>query len=58
MTTINFSLKQQSSTEDFKNKLLENSQGTLDGNNMDELESILTTEFTQGLPSDMEFNAY
>ncbi|MBE9001857.1 hypothetical protein IQ274_27545 [Nostoc sp. LEGE 12447] len=58
MTTVNSSLKQQPLTEDFKNQLCEISQGTLDGNNIDELESLLSTEFTQGLPSDMEFNAY
>ncbi|MUG92913.1 hypothetical protein F7734_10850 [Scytonema sp. UIC 10036] len=58
MNTVNVSLKQQSSTEEFKNHLWEISQDTLDGNRMNELESLLTTEFTQGLPSDMEFNAY
>ncbi|MUG92912.1 hypothetical protein F7734_10845 [Scytonema sp. UIC 10036] len=58
MITVNVSLKQQSSTKEFKNHLWEISQDTLDGNRMNELESLLTTEFTQGLPSDMEFNAY
>lgn len=58
MITVNVSLKQQSSTEDFKNHLLEISQNILDGNKIDELESLLSTEFIHGLPSDMEFNAY
>jgi hypothetical protein len=49
-------IEQQSLEKDISSNLLERSFDVLDDIELDDLESIITNEFSQGLPSDTEFN--
>lgn len=54
MTTATVTIEQQSLKEDITSYLLETSFDIFNDIELDDLESIMTTEFKQGLPSDTE----
>ena len=56
MNTTN--IERQSLKQDITSNLFEISFDVLDDIEFDNLESIMTTEFTQGLPSDTEFTPF
>jgi hypothetical protein len=49
-------IEQQSLRHDLTSKILEDTFDILNDIELDDLESIVKTEFAQGLPSDTEFN--
>jgi len=55
MTTLTVTIEQQSLEQDLTSYFLETSFDVLNDTELDDLESIMTTEFAQGLPSDTEF---
>lgn len=61
MITLTVTNQQQSLKQDFTRCFLENNFDVfnhilLNDIELDDLESLVTTEFAQGLPSDTEFN--
>jgi hypothetical protein len=51
-------IEQQSLRQDITSNLLETSFDVLNNIELDDLENIMTTEFAQGLPSDIEFSGW
>ncbi|BAZ48572.1 hypothetical protein NIES4103_11800 [Nostoc sp. NIES-4103] len=51
-------IDQQSSEQDLTSNLLQISFDMLNSMKLDDLESIITNEFAQGLPSDTELNNF
>lgn len=51
-------IEQQSLREDLISNLLDVSFDVLNNIKLDDLENIMTTEFAQGLPSDIEFSGW
>ena len=51
-------IEQQSLKQDLTNYFLETSFDMLNNIELDDLESIMTNEFAQGLPSDTEFGNF
>jgi hypothetical protein len=58
MTTVTVTTEQQSLRQDLTSCLLETSFDVLNDIELDDLESILSAEFAQGLPSDTEFSTF
>jgi NOL1/NOP2/fmu family ribosome biogenesis protein len=51
-------IEQQSLRQDITSNFLETSFDVLNNIELDDLENIMTTEFAQGLPSDIEFSGW
>lgn len=56
MTAATITLEQQSSSEDLISYFTNTYFDVLHNIEIDDLETIMTTEFAQGLPSDTEFS--
>lgn len=57
MTTVTITIEQQSLEQELTSYFLETCFDVLNDIELNDLESIMTTEFAQGLPSDTEFGA-
>lgn len=57
-TTVTVNIEQQSLSQDITSNFLETSFDVLNDIELDDLESIMTNEFAQGLPSDTESGAF
>ncbi|QSJ16085.1 hypothetical protein JYQ62_30655 [Nostoc sp. UHCC 0702] len=55
MATLTNTIEQQSLKQDFTTDLIETSFDVLNDIELDDLETMLTTEIAQGLSSDTEF---
>lgn len=58
MTTLTLTIEQQSLSQNLTSYFLETSFNILNEIELDDLESILTNEFAQGLPSDTELSMF
>ncbi len=58
MTTATITIEQQSLSQDLSSDFLETIFDVIQYIEIDDLESIMTTEFAQGLPSDTESGVF